>query len=216
MDPAEKLAATRLVAVATIERPEDAAPLAEALAAGGLAAVEVALRTPRALDAIRAMKRAWPASLLGAGTVLTPGQADAARSAGADFGLAPGLDAATVRRCAALAWPFIPGVATASEIQAAIGLGCRLLKFFPAETLGGPRGLRVLAAPFAHIGVRFLPLGGIDAAALPAWLAEPSVAAVGGSWIAPPSAIRQKDWAGIARRAAEAVAAARPAVAPFA
>ncbi|MEY4686477.1 MAG: hypothetical protein RIR76_500 [Verrucomicrobiota bacterium] len=204
----ERLASARIVAVVTLDAAADAAPLAEALTAGGLRAVELALRTPAALAALRAMRVAAPGLLLGAGTVLSPEQAGAAQAAGADFALAPGFDVLTARHCGAIGLPFVPGVATASDIQAALREGFRLLKWFPAEPLGGTRGLRALAAPFAHLGVRYLPLGGIDEAKAPAYLAEPAVAAVGGSWIAPADLIRRREWETIRSRAAAAVALA--------
>lgn len=199
-----RVGAARIVSVLTVEFPEDGVSLAGALTAGGLTTIELALRTPRALDVIRAMKAAETGLVIGAGTVLSPHQADAAKAAGADFALAPGLDAATVRHCVAIGLPFIPGVATASDVQAAVGLGCRLLKVFPAEPLGGVRGLRILAAPFAHLGVRYVPLGGIDESLAPAYLAEPNVAAVGGSWIAPPDLVRRQSWDLIRQRAERA------------
>lgn len=203
-----RLGRARLVAVVTVENVHDAAPLATSLTAGGIVAVELALRTPAALAALRAFRSAAPGVLLGAGTVLLPEQADAARAAGADFALAPGFDGATARHCSAIGLPFVPGVATASDIQAALREGFRLLKWFPAEPLGGARGLRALAAPFAHLGVRYLPLGGIDEAKAPAYLAEAAVAAVGGSWIAPSDLIRRREWETIRSRAAAAVALA--------
>jgi len=203
-----QLRRARVVAVVTVENVDDASSLAASLTAGGIVAVELALRTPAALAALREFRAAAPGVLLGAGTVLLPEQANAARAAGADFALAPGFDLATARHCSAIGLPFVPGVATASDIQAALREGFRLLKWFPAEPLGGARGLRALAAPFAHLGVRYLPLGGIDEAKAPAYLAEPAVAAVGGSWIAPADLIRRREWETIRSRAAAAVALA--------
>ncbi len=200
------LRACRIVAVVTVGDPADAAALGRALMDGGIRAVELTLRTPAAIDALRSMRAAVPELLLGAGTVLTPAQADDVKNAGADFALAPGFDLATVQRSAEIELPFVPGVATASEIQAAIGAGCRLLKLFPAEPLGGVRGLRTLATPFAHLSVTFLPLGGIDLAKAPGYLAEPLVSAVGGSWIATPEMIRQRAWEQIRQHAADAMA----------
>lgn len=200
-----RLASARVVPVITLDRPEDATPLAEMLVAAGIRSIELALRTPAALAALRAMRHAASGLLLGAGTVLTTDQADEAKAAGADFALAPGFDAAMVRHCAAIGLPFIPGVATASEIQMAIGLGCSLLKWFPAEPLGGVRGLRTLAAPFQHLGIRFLPLGGITEETTPSYLAESHVAAVGGSWIATSELIRRRAWDEIRQNARRAV-----------
>ncbi len=203
-----QLRRARVVAVVTVDVLADAAPLARSLTAGGITAVELALRTPAALAALREFRTAAPGVLLGAGTVLLPEQADAASAAGADFALAPGFDLATARHCGVIGLPFVPGVATASDIQAALREGFRLLKWFPAEPLGGTRGLRALAAPFAHLGVRYLPLGGIDEAKATAYLAEPAVAAVGGSWIAPADLIRRREWETIRSRAAAVVALA--------
>lgn len=203
-----QLRRARVVAVVTVENVDDASSLAASLTAGGIVAVELALRTPAALAALREFRAAAPGVLLGAGTVLLPEQANAARAAGADFALAPGFDLATARHCGVIGLPFVPGVATASDIQAALREGFRLLKWFPAEPLGGTRGLRALAAPFAHLGVRYLPLGGIDEAKATAYLAEPAVAAVGGSWIAPADLIRRREWETIRSRAAAVVALA--------
>ena len=201
-----RLRTARLVAVITIERPDDVQPLCRALLTGGVSVIECALRTPRALEALTQIKQAFPEVLLGAGTVLTPDQAEKARQAGADFALAPGFDAETVRHCAQIALPFIPGVATASEIQAAIALGCRWLKWFPAGPMGGVSTLRTLAAPFRHLVVSYLPLGGISVDLLKDYLAEPDVGAVGGSWIAPTELVRLRSWGEIERRASMAAA----------
>ncbi len=207
-DPWAVCAEAGMLAVAQVEELEDAVPLANALVEGGIRAMELALRTPVSLEALSAMREAQPGLLIGAGTVLNPAQADAARAAGASFAVAPGLDGATVRHCRETRFPFAPGVATPSEIQSALALGCRVLKFFPAEFLGGVRGFRAINAPFAHLGARFIALGGIDEARAADYLAEPAVAAVGGSWIAPAGLIRQKAWGQIRENAAAAVALA--------
>lgn len=195
-----------VMAVVVVDKAADALSLLNALREGGIRAIEVALRTPDSLISLTAMRSAAPDMLIGAGTVLTPAQAYTAREAGADFGLAPGLDLATVRRCSAIDFPFIPGVATPTDIQSAVAHDCRLLKFFPAATMGGLPGLQTLASPFLHLGIRFVPLGGIAAATAAPWLASPLVAAIGGSWIAPRDLIARRDWSEITRRAAEATA----------
>ncbi|MFM8334449.1 MAG: bifunctional 4-hydroxy-2-oxoglutarate aldolase/2-dehydro-3-deoxy-phosphogluconate aldolase [Opitutaceae bacterium] len=200
-----RFASARLVAVVTLDRPEDAGPLAEALVTAGITAIELTLRTPTALAALSALRRAAPAILLGAGTVLNPTQADAAEAAGADFALAPGLDPTTVRHCLATGLPVVPGVATASDIQTALGLGCSFLKWFPAEPLGGVKGLRTLAAPFRHLRVRYLPMGGITPETAVAYLGEPDVAAVGGSWFVTPDLIQRRAWAEISQQARRAL-----------
>jgi len=197
-------ALTGILPVVTIEDAAAAPNLARALLAGGLTAVEVTLRTPDALKAIAAIRAEVPALMVGAGTVLTPGDVEAARNAGAAFGLAPGLDSATVHAAAAAGWMFVPGVASASEIQAGIGLGLNFFKFFPAVGAGGTAWLSAMAGPFADI--TFCPTGGITADNAHGFLALPNVRAIGGSWIAPPSLIAAGDFDQITRRAAAAAA----------
>ncbi len=174
------LAAAPVIPVLTIERVEDAAPIARALVAGGLPVLEVTLRTPAALDAIRAM-RGVPGAIVGAGTILAPGQLDAAVEAGAAFAVSPGLTDALGAAAAAAPIPFLPGVATPGEIMRALDLGFTRLKFFPAEQSGGIPALRALTAVFRT--VTFCPTGGITADSATAWLALESVACVGGSWL---------------------------------
>jgi 2-dehydro-3-deoxyphosphogluconate aldolase/(4S)-4-hydroxy-2-oxoglutarate aldolase len=209
------LAKARVIAVTTLHSADQAKPLCRALLEGGVSALELTMRTPAAPKALSAMRAAGPALLLGAGTLLSPQQADAALAAGADFGLAPGFDPEVVRHCASIGLPFVPGIATASEIQQALRLGSRLLKFFPAEPLGGARGLRTLAAPFAHLGIKYLPLGGIGPDTTKAYLAERSVAAVGGSWITSDDLVRGCQWDLIKRNAARAAAIAAELVNPL-
>jgi 2-dehydro-3-deoxyphosphogluconate aldolase/(4S)-4-hydroxy-2-oxoglutarate aldolase len=195
----------RLVPVIVLEDPGAAAPLAEALVAGGLGCAEVTFRTAAAARALRVMA-ADPRLVVGAGTVVTPDQVDAAVAAGARFVVSPGFNAEVVARCAGAGVPVFPGVATASDIMAALAAGLSTLKFFPAEPLGGLPMLSALAAPFPS--VRFIPTGGITAATLPDYLAHPAVAAVGGSWMVAPKLIAAGDWARITRLTAEAVSVA--------
>lgn len=202
------------VAVAVVEDPDRAVPLARALLAGGVDAIELTFRTPRAVEALRRVASEVPEALVGAGTVLTPAQLREAKDAGAAFAVAPGFNPDVVRAAADLGLPFAPGVMTPSEIEGAYALGCtRLLKFFPASVAGGLAGLRTLAAPYRHLGLRFLPLGGLKRDNTAEWLADPLVAACGGSWIAPAKLIEAGDWAAItdnARAASAAAASARP------
>lgn len=195
------LSAAPVIPVLVIERVEAARPLAEALVAGGLPAIEVTLRTPAALPAIAAM-RAVPGAIVGAGTVLDPDQLDAALDAGAAFIVSPGLTEPLAAAAIGRGVPYLPGVATASEVMRARDLGFDRLKFFPAESSGGVPALKALASVFA--GIRFCPTGGITEATAPAWLALDSVACVGGSWLAPAGAPFDPD--AVARRARAAAA----------
>jgi 2-dehydro-3-deoxyphosphogluconate aldolase/(4S)-4-hydroxy-2-oxoglutarate aldolase len=201
-----------VIAVLTIDDLDTAVPLAKALLAGGVDAMELTLRTPTALDALRRIHREVPDLLLGAGTILSPSQAVEAKSAGAAFGVAPGCNPRVVTEANRIGLPIAPGVCTPSDVEAAVELGCRALKFFPAEQSGGLPFLRALSAPFGHLGVRFIPLGGISPDNAETYLVEPSVLALGGSWLAPRDLIRSRDWAGLtslAREAADLVNRAR-------
>ncbi|MGQ0661550.1 bifunctional 4-hydroxy-2-oxoglutarate aldolase/2-dehydro-3-deoxy-phosphogluconate aldolase [Sphingosinicella sp.] len=176
------LTAAPVIPVLVIERLEAAVPIAEALVGGGLPVLEVTLRTPAALDAIRAMKQVRGA-IVGAGTVLDPDQLNAAREAGAAFIVSPGLTDRLAVAAIDSGLPFLPGVATASEVMRARDHGFSRLKFFPATASGGLPALRGLAAIFGEM--RFCPTGGISADNAAEWLAVPAVSCVGGSWLVP-------------------------------
>jgi 2-dehydro-3-deoxyphosphogluconate aldolase / (4S)-4-hydroxy-2-oxoglutarate aldolase len=195
----------RVVPVVVIDRAEDAVPLAEALVAGGVNVIEITFRTPAAEQSIRNVRKACPAMLVGAGTILDVGQLQRALDAGAQFGVAPGLNEAVVVKSLASNLPFVPGVMTASEVERGLGLGCKLQKFFPAEPAGGVRMLKALAGPYAHTGVKFIPLGGVNAANARDYLALPIVAAIGGSWMVERTLIAGKNWPTIRTLTAEAV-----------
>ena len=171
-----------VIPVLVIEDAATARPLAEALVRGGLRVLEVTLRTPAALDAIRRMNLV-PGAIVGAGTVINEGQLDEARAAGAEFIVSPGLTEPLARAAIASGIPYLPGVATASDVMRGLDLGLTHFKFFPAEAAGGIKALKALAAPFAQC--RFCPTGGITAETAPDWLAVEPVLCVGGSWIAP-------------------------------
>ena len=171
-----------VIPVLVIDSASQAGAIAEALVAGGLRVIEVTLRTPAALEAISQMKRV-PGAIVGAGTVIDPQQFDDALSAGAEFIVSPGLTERLARVAVGRKVPFLPGVATASDIMRGLDLGLTHFKFFPAETAGGIKALKALSAPFAQC--RFCPTGGITAATAPDWLAVESVFCVGGSWIVP-------------------------------
>ena len=206
---AERLARSGVVAVVTAENPEDAGPIARALLAGGVGAIELTFRTARAAEAIRRIRAEVPEILVGAGTLLNRAHVQAAIEAGALFGVAPGCNPATIAAARECGLPFAPGVMTPTDMEIALEHGCRVLKYFPASNLAGPSALETMAAPFAHLGLRFIPLGGINLASLPQWLASPSVLCVGGSWLAPRDVIQRKDWTALQRNAEQAAKVAR-------
>lgn len=191
--------------VVGVEKAEDAVPLAQALLEGGLNVVEVTFRAANAADAVRAIAQKVPEMILGAGTLLTATQVKAAREAGAQFGVAPGLNLDVVAAAKKLDMPFIPGVMTPSEVENALAADCKLLKFFPANIAGGVPMLKALAAPYAQTGVKFIALGGIKADNLREYLVEPVVAAVGGSWLVEPAIVAKRDWKTITARTREAI-----------
>jgi 2-dehydro-3-deoxyphosphogluconate aldolase / (4S)-4-hydroxy-2-oxoglutarate aldolase len=197
------LCAHGVVPVVVLEQPSAARRLGAALRAGGLPVAEVTFRTAAAGEAIRALADD-PALLVGAGTVIRPEQVDEAVAAGARFIVSPGLSERVVERCREHGVPVVPGVATASDVMAALDLGLDVLKLFPAEACGGVATLKALAGPFP--GVRFVPTGGISAANAGSYLALPSVAAVGGSWMVAPQLVRSGDFDAVRRLAGEAVA----------
>lgn len=199
-----RLQSTGAVAVVIIDDPQHAEPLAAALLEGGIDLIELTLRTPSALEGIRRISQAFPSVGIGAGTLLEPDQVKRAVDAGATFGVAPGLNPAVVEAARAANLPFAPGVCTPTEIERALSLGCGLLKFFPAETLGGARHLRITTSPYSHLGVRYMPLGGITLQSAETYLREPAVIALGGSWIAPRELIAGGNW-GLIRENAAAV-----------
>ncbi|MEP7055224.1 MAG: bifunctional 4-hydroxy-2-oxoglutarate aldolase/2-dehydro-3-deoxy-phosphogluconate aldolase [Actinomycetota bacterium] len=202
----DRLAAYRLVPVVVLDRVEDAGPLGQALKAGGLPCAEVTFRTAAAEDAIRELSK--DADLLvGAGTVVRADQVDVAVAAGAAFIVSPGFSASVVLRCQQVGVPVLPGVATPSEVMVALDAGLDVVKFFPAETLGGVAALRAMSAPFA--GMRFVPTGGVSAANLGDYLALGSVLAVGGSWMVAPSMVRAGAFDEVTRLTAEAVSMAQ-------
>ncbi len=203
----EVMSAAPVIPVIVIDRVEDALPLARALVAGGLRVLEVTLRTPAALEALRAMGSV-PGAVVGAGTVLDVGQYDAAIDAGAQFVVSPGLTERLSFAARQRAVPLLPGVATASEVMRAREARFTRLKFFPAEAAGGVAALKSLCSVFRD--VRFCPTGGITAASAPAYLAVPQIVCVGGSWPMPAEAIASGDWARVEALAREASHLLRP------
>lgn len=210
-DTLKRIAEYGVVPVIALESAGQAGPLAEALQAGGLPVAEITFRTSAAADAMRAIARDYPDVLLGAGTVLSPENLERAVDAGARFGVAPGFNPAVVRKAAEFDLPFVPGVATPTDIEAALTARCRVLKFFPAGALGGPGMLQALAGPYKHTGVRFVPTGGVKPDNLADYLALEIVTACGGMWLAKSDTLAAGDWAGITARCKEAVEIVRRA-----
>lgn len=202
---AEQLAALlahgRVIPVITIDRLQDAVPLARALVEGGVRLLEITLRTAHGLAAAEAITRFVPDAIVGIGTVLTPQDLARAIAAGARFALSPGATPDLLDAAAEAPIPFLPGIATASELMQAIQRGFTVAKFFPASTAGGIPGLRALAGPFP--AARFCPTGGISAANAAEWLNEPNVVAVGGSWLTPPADVAAGRWDAIRDRASQ-------------
>lgn len=186
---------------------EEGVGIARALVAGGLPVIELTLRTEAALDAIRAISAEVPEILVGAGTITRPGHAKLAADAGAQFLVSPGTTGSLLHAMQDSGLPFLPGVATVSEVLAAAEAGCTDLKLFPAEASGGTAFLKAVSGPVPT--ARFCPTGGITAASAPAYLALPNVGCVGGSWLTPADAVASGDWERISALAAEAVALVR-------
>lgn len=193
-----------IIAVLMIDRPEDAVPLARALQAGGINSVELTLRTNVALECLKIIRAEVPEMIIGAGTILSPKQANEAKEAGATFGVAPGMNPRVVAEAKQIGLPFAPGVCTPTDIEFALEADCKVLKFFPSEPCGGLPYLRTISAPFMHLDVRFIPLGGIASTNAAQYLNEPSVLALGGSWLAPKNLISSANWSAITTLAREA------------
>jgi 2-dehydro-3-deoxyphosphogluconate aldolase/(4S)-4-hydroxy-2-oxoglutarate aldolase len=193
-----------VIPVIVLQRVQDAVPLAEALLAGGVQVLEVTMRTPVALQCIAAIAKALPQAMVGAGTIRSAADAQAALDAGSRFAVSPGYTAEIGAACRRIGLPLLPGVATASEVMAASADGLRFLKFFPAQQAGGIPMLKALGGPFPDID--FCPTGGISLETAPQFLALSNVRVCGGSWLTPADAVAAGDWARITRLAREAQA----------
>lgn len=207
----QRVHACRLLAVVAQPEAATAVPLAQALWQGGIRGMEVTFRTAEAAESIRRIKEAVPDMLMGAGTLLERGQVHAALEAGADFGVAPGFRLEVLETSRELGLPFAPGIATPTDIEAAVAEGCRLLKFFPAEPAGGLAYLRAISEPYAHLGIEYVPLGGINLERARDYLACDRVAAIGGSWLVPKEAVTSGDWEQVRQTARQAVETLFPA-----
>ncbi len=204
LDIAEICRQAPMVPVLTIDRLEDAVPLAQALVAGGLPVLEITLRTSVALEAIRAVREACPDAVVGAGTLRTPEDVEHCIVAGAQFGVSPGAPARLMDAVEEESFPFLPGCASPTEAMVLADRGHTVLKFFPAEAAGGKAILKALAAPLPTI--RFCPTGGVSLDNAPDYLSLHNVVTVGGSWVTPSELIRRRDWGGIKQLAREATA----------
>ena len=202
MTPHQLAALGPVIPVIVIQDVEDAVPLARALVDGGVRVLEVTLRTPVALDCMKAIVREVPGAVVGAGTIRSVADAQAAKDAGCVFGVSPGYTSEIGRYCRNIGLSLLPGVASASEVMQAGADGYDFLKFFPATAAGGIPMLKALAGPFADVS--FCPTGGITVETAPQFLALPNVKVCGGSWLTPADAVKAKDWARITRLAQEA------------
>ncbi len=187
----------RVLYIGVFDRVEDTLSVCEALLAGGLDMMEVPLRTSCALQSITAIHKSFPRMQVGAGTVLSTDQLKQVVDAGATFAVAPGLNEKVINAARDLKVPFIPGVMTPSETDRAIELGCYILKLFPASIVGGPAALKALSVPFAHLGAKFIPMGGVSQANAAEYLSMAATAAIGGTWLADRKLIAEKNWARI-------------------
>jgi len=201
----ERIEKGRVIPVIALEDPADAVPLCQALKAGGLEVAEITFRTPAAREAMRIVAGEFPEFILGAGTITTTDEVDAAKEAGAQFAVSPGLNPLVLRRAQEVGLPFFPGVCTPTEVETALALGCTLLKHFPTGAVGGLKFIKALYGPYAHRGVRFIPTGGVTAENLAEYLAHPAVAAVGGSWLTARPLLEARDWDKVTELTREAV-----------
>jgi len=201
----EKIASEGIIAVLEIESEQNAVPLAHALLEGGITVIELALRTPAAFPSISLIAKDVPQMYIGVGTIIEPGQAAMVKKEnGARFGVSPGINPIIVKEAIEAELPFAPGIATPSDIEQAISLGCRVVKFFPAEGLGGLSYLKSINAPYNHLGVKYIPLGGVSVDNLASYAQFDRILAIGGSWIAPKDLIKAQNWSEITKRAKEA------------
>ena len=198
----QRLRKSGVIAGFSVDNAEQAVPLCRALLAGGIDVIELMLRSAAGMDGVRAVCANLPEMLVGVGTILTPEQAREVKAAGAAFGVAPGTTPHVMRAAQEVGLAFAPGICTPSDLEAAIELGCRFVKFFPAEAAGGIPYLRSMSAPYKHLGIRYFPLGGLNAENMISYLKEDNVLAIGGSWIVKRDLVLNENWNEITARAA--------------
>jgi 2-dehydro-3-deoxyphosphogluconate aldolase/(4S)-4-hydroxy-2-oxoglutarate aldolase len=201
----QQLEGASVVAGFSVHDIKQAIPIAEALLEGGITAIELTLRTEVGLEAAAIIRKEIPEMLVGIGTILTTEQVDAVKRLDAHFGVAPGLNPKVVEHAKEIGLPFAPGVATPSDIEVAAELGCRFLKFFPAEASGGIPYLKSMSTPYNHLGIRYFPLGGINTSNMKDYLALDNVSIVGGSWIVNDSLVQEENWSEITMRSKEVI-----------
>jgi 2-dehydro-3-deoxyphosphogluconate aldolase/(4S)-4-hydroxy-2-oxoglutarate aldolase len=202
----DKMYKAGVLPVIAIESPDQALPLADALIAGGLPVAEITFRTAAAAQVIKLLKKERPQLFLGAGTILSVENLVIAHEHGALFGVSPGLNPEIAREAQEMGFPFFPGIMTPSEIETALPFGSKVFKFFPAEASGGTAMLKAISAPYAHLGLRYIPTGGVSMKNLEEYLSMKEVIVVGGTWIAKKDMIAEGRWDDIRKAAADAVA----------
>ena len=201
----DEIAKQGIIAVLEIESEKNAVPLAKALLDGGITVIELALRTKAAFPSISLIAKEFPQMYIVIGTVIEPGQAETVKKeAGVRFAVSPGINSVIVKEAIEADLPFAPGIATPSELELAISLGCRVVKLFPAEGMGGLKYLKSINGPYNHLGIRYIPLGGVTVENLPGYAEFAPVLAIGGSWIATKELINAQNWQEITKRAKEA------------
>ncbi len=198
-----KIDESGVVAVLVVDELKHATPVAAALLEGGVNAIELTLRTPVALDTAAAIKKKFPEICLGIGTVLTVDQVKAIADIGVDFAVAPGCNPKIIEAAQKHGVSYAPGISTASELELAVELGCRILKYFPAEAIGGISYLKSMAGPYQYLGLKFIPLGGLNISNAASYIESELVTAIGGSWIAKRSLIQSENWTAITNNAKE-------------
>lgn len=199
----KKIDDSGVIAVLVIDELKHAVPVAKALLKGGVDSIELTLRTPVALDAAKAIKKEVPEMTLGFGTVLTKDQVKAVVDLGADFAVAPGCNPKIIAEAVKLGLPFAPGIMTPTDIEMALEEGCRVLKYFPAETSGGMDNLKNMVAPYQYLGLKFIPLGGLNINNARTYLESSLITAIGGSWLAKSDLIHAEKWDVITKNAQE-------------
>ncbi len=201
----QELSEKSIVAVLVIDDLSTAVDSAKALVKGGITAIELALRTPVSYEAIELIHKHVPEMMIGAGTVIKSGQAKKVKELGASFAVAPGLNPKIMAEAKECGLPFAPGISTASELEKAVELGCKLVKLFPAEALGGLKYFKAMSGPYKYLDLKYFPLGGVSEENLPLWAAEKDICPIGGSWIAKGDLLKTKNYDEITRRAEKAM-----------